>query len=426
MEYALDEPQDGIGSILKKIVVQVITPTESISGFFIRPDIIATVSYDLGREDKRLVKIHHDFCKYSILSCNVVGELGIVLLKVSVQGNSPLSYDDFVSLFGSQADCQAEDRLVICGYSLISESEKLIQGRCAGGDTGHFITFRASDIEPEFRGALIFNMKTKRITGIVSDIKRENLHAISKASGGTGVMLPDFNVSSMMGGDCNEFIPVYSYNFPEDGSSSFVGREIELKQLLEFLLPSYRQHLIVINGIDGIGKTALAVQVSLILEKMSKGYPFKSTVFISANKKSTLDLLLESILTSLNQRTKDFKFSNLRDFVNLLLSQEKSLLIIDGLEYISRTNFKEILDFLDNLPSPTKAIITTRDQALVHSHITLGPLSDGERQQLIKSEIKARGISMKLDDIERIANFSEGLPGIILSSIDSYASAQVG
>ncbi|CAG0984033.1 hypothetical protein ANRL4_02055 [Anaerolineae bacterium] len=59
--------------------------------------------------------------------------------------------------------------------------------------------------------------------------------------------------------------PQVYHNLPQPDYGQFIGREQELTRVHELLLPTSRHFVVTIDGIGGIGKSALACQCAAIL-----------------------------------------------------------------------------------------------------------------------------------------------------------------
>lgn len=152
----------------------------------------------------------------------------------------------------------------------------------------------------------------------------------------------------------------------------FFGRKKEIADCRRALGPQDRGWGIIIDGIGGIGKTALAVEVAYLCKAESQ---FEAFIFASA-KQSRLDpegaksrnaavRTLEGFLNEtarglgqpgIAQLTGDEKRRALLD----ALRQKSALLIYDNLETLEKTEQEALADFLRDLPQSCKAIITSR------------------------------------------------------------------
>lgn len=186
--------------------------------------------------------------------------------------------------------------------------------------------------------------------------------------------------------------------------SEFVGREAKKARIHEAL---HSRDSISIDGIGGIGKTALALEVAheCLYASQSDDPPegimtFESIIWTTAqNNELTLDALLNTIAFTLDypgiaQRPLDQKRIN----IEKLLREKPCLLIVDNFETITDEG---IWFFLRYLPEPSKALITTREQTLNHVWvISLKGLEESEALNLIRSEGQQRGLASieKVDD----------------------------
>lgn len=218
-------------------------------------------------------------------------------------------------------------------------------------------------------------------------------------------------------------------NLPASPTAFFVGRQNEIRHILDLLSPNNPAHLIGIFGVGGIGKTALALQVANIC--MSTNL-FENVVFVSAkqsvltpdgevNRKSgsnTLNEIILSIAYTLDypdiiQATKSERFTLIRT----ALTRQFTLLIVDNLE--TADNSEEVIAFLSELPQQTKIIITSR-RRYANPYITeiqLNSLSSQEGHELISLTAKTRAINLSDDEIRKIFDYTQGLPLAIMYMI---------
>ena len=153
----------------------------------------------------------------------------------------------------------------------------------------------------------------------------------------------------------------------------FVGRENDISRCLEALSPEDRGWGVAIDGIGGMGKTALALEVATLARKQAifDAYLFASakTTWLSPDgvRQETL------ALSSLDAFCREFaRILGQSDIVKITDATERRralldalrgrrvLLIWDNLETLTREERDQIAEFLRKLPAPNKAIITSR------------------------------------------------------------------
>lgn len=173
--------------------------------------------------------------------------------------------------------------------------------------------------------------------------------------------------------------------------SEFVGREAYKAQVHAALRS--RAYLVSIEGIGGIGKTSLALEVAYECLQASTGdllrddvALFEGFVWVTAQgQELTLNEVLDTIARTLDypgitQRPPEEK----RPAVCRLLQMKRYLLLVDNYETITDPAINE---FLLDLPEPSKALITTREQKLSRvSAISLKSLEEAEALELLRSE----------------------------------------
>lgn len=185
----------------------------------------------------------------------------------------------------------------------------------------------------------------------------------------------------------------------------FFGRRDEIKQALRALSPEDRGWGIVIDGIGGIGKTALAVEVAYLCkeEKLfdafifatAKGDRLTPTGIQKINlTAASLDELIDEAARGLGQPGIAHLSSGQdkqRALLNML-SGKRALIIFDNLEAMPISDQTAVGEFLRNLPPECKAIITSRrrsGEAAVT--LRLEKLKMEEAWELIRDQMEKHG-----------------------------------
>jgi len=181
----------------------------------------------------------------------------------------------------------------------------------------------------------------------------------------------------------------------------FFGRKNEIIEAMRALSPDDRGWGLVIDGIGGIGKTALAIEVAYLCKEEGK---FDAFIFVSAKRDrleplgiqettlaaTTLKGFIDEIARAIGQpgigRLTGRQKS--RALIDSLRGM-KSLLILDNLETLTLTEQNLIGEFLRNLPTDCKAIVTSRRRASEAAiTIRLEKLDWDSARELIESEIE--------------------------------------
>jgi tetratricopeptide (TPR) repeat protein/DNA-binding CsgD family transcriptional regulator len=230
-------------------------------------------------------------------------------------------------------------------------------------------------------------------------------------------------------------------NLPVREYTTFLGRDRETTRLMELLDFQHTAHLISVDGIGGVGKTTLVVEVAYRCLQASNNQlltpnlpTFEAIIFTSAKQNHLTSIGILPRLTK--ERTlRDIcreiaRILDLSEITNLpieeqfqpireKLSQTRTLLIVDNLETIE--NQQEVLSFLYDLPPTVKVIITTREQALFVP-IRLGCLPREHGLRLIQQEAQEKGINLTNEESQQLFEGVSGIPAAIIYVIGQIAA----
>jgi Effector-associated domain 4/NB-ARC domain len=226
------------------------------------------------------------------------------------------------------------------------------------------------------------------------------------------------------------------HNLPQPDYGKFIGREEELDKAMRILRPyPHSQHsLVTIDGVGGIGKSALALEIShrflRELDQLPSEDRFEVLVWTSAKQTvlrpgsgivtrqqvlRTLDDICEAVALTLS--IEDKIRSHPRDKVGLIrryLVQQRTLLVVDNLETVDD---EAVIEFLQELPAPTKAIITTRHRIDVAYPVRLVGMKWEESKILIEQECLKKEVELTEEQKRKLHDRTGGLPLAIVWSI---------
>lgn len=233
--------------------------------------------------------------------------------------------------------------------------------------------------------------------------------------------------------------PKVYHNLPQPDYGEFVGREAELAQIHSLLRPHpySRHYLIVIDGIGGIGKSALALEVSHHYLRSYDTLPieerFEAIIWTSAKSSvltaegikprrqamRTLDDIYTAIAVALQREDITRARSEGQDeIVRRVLTQQRTLLIVDNLETVDDEN---VLGFLRELPDPTKLIVTTRHRIDVAYPVRLVGMPRKDARILIAQECARKDVVLADHEIRRLYDRTGGVPLALVWSIAQMA-----
>lgn len=233
------------------------------------------------------------------------------------------------------------------------------------------------------------------------------------------------------------------HNLPKPPYVEFIGRQRETESLLSLLGHQAKEPLIMVDGMGGVGKTALVLQTAYLCLR-NGGTLFHSTLvptfdallFASAKQqyltpdgiwqRSHASLTLRAILREiafalsidLTKITPDEHSSHIR----YALSRQRTLLIVDNLETIEDRD--HVLAFLYDLPPAVKVMITTREQYFC-TPIHLGALPATDAVQLIYHEAAKQFVQVTAENVETLLDNTGGVPAAIIYAVGQFAAGRV-
>src|SRR6266498_3332864 len=206
----------------------------------------------------------------------------------------------------------------------------------------------------------------------------------------------------------------------------FVGREEELKTILQSLQPNSRTFIVGIEGVGGVGKSALAIEVGY---RSIENDLFDTVIWISA-KESVLTLhgiepvipeakTLSDILITIGTGLGNPTIGNLsiQDQIKRayhLLSRRTTLLVLDNFVSLSKNEQRDILDFLRRSPITLKVAITSRERVSEGQIIRLQGLSFEESNALLEWDAQQKNIHLTKDQNKYLVDLTGGLPLALL------------
>ena len=213
-------------------------------------------------------------------------------------------------------------------------------------------------------------------------------------------------------------VPLCRHNLPRPDYSTFFGRDQERDELLHHLIHP-RAWITIIDGIGGVGKTALALHCAEHIRDASiSGLgDFENVIWASAKTEkliptgisqvqptfTDLSSLLQLVLNVLGFR--DDETEHPVSLTKELLAISKTLLVLDNLETVFDPSFYE---FLQDIPAPSKVLATTRHRIeSSHRNLRLTALPRQDALEMI------RQLASELDATELLQESEHSLEGLI-------------
>lgn len=221
----------------------------------------------------------------------------------------------------------------------------------------------------------------------------------------------------------------------------FIGRNNDIEKLFDTI--SHRRHsIIALDGIGGVGKTAITLKIASELLRLPKNHKnrFNYIIWVSAKQtRLTIDGiekveasfgLLDDLL-NLIANVSGFEYltneslDDKREAIKEILALDSFLIIIDNFETVKES--KDIWTFLrDELPMPSMSIITSRNIfAEVSRLIEIRQMLDDDAKDLILNEAKRLDLKSLLSsqhtDIDKIIQRTGAIPLAIKQIIGHMA-----
>lgn len=228
-------------------------------------------------------------------------------------------------------------------------------------------------------------------------------------------------------------LPKVLHNLPNPDYVNFIGREAERARLRELLSPDNRTWVIVIDGIGGIGKSTLALEIAheylRNFNTLSEEERFETIIWTSAKAmtltadgimpRQQITRTLSDIYTTISIALEREDITRARpeeqdDLVRRALTQQRTLLIIDNMETIDD---ERVNAFLSELPSPTKCIVTTRHRIDVAYPIRLSEMPRQDALNLIAQECEKKNVTLNNDEADLLYRRTGGVPLALVWSI---------
>nr|WP_277877714.1 NB-ARC domain-containing protein [Coleofasciculus sp. FACHB-125] len=205
------------------------------------------------------------------------------------------------------------------------------------------------------------------------------------------------------------------HNLPPRDYTTLVGREAEVKRLLEWLSFEHPTPRIALEGMGGMGKTTLLLDVAHYCLQASQDAPrFESIIFTSAKtqqltacrilmhfrQERTLGKIFQAIARTLPScDTPTASFEEAWEQIHNCLEKLRTLLIVDNLE--THQQQEDLLGFLYDLPATVTRVITSREPTPFTSTIRLAALPEPEAIHLIQHQAREKDIQLSLEQSQQ-------------------------
>jgi len=211
-----------------------------------------------------------------------------------------------------------------------------------------------------------------------------------------------------------------------------IGREQEMRQLNDFWNDRF-QRVASIVGAGGVGKTALLdhiVNNRLRAETTPGSRPDPEVIIYLTAKDNylegvtpappqmrfnTLRQIYRVVIDTIEEEdASHFSMNELRRRVLTTANDLRIFFALDNLESLTGEDADEVSRFLDELPAPSKAIITTRDNRRMGTTIKLIGLPSRDARELLQRSLEESEIELTSDDLPMLDQVIEATGGVPL------------
>lgn len=227
------------------------------------------------------------------------------------------------------------------------------------------------------------------------------------------------------------------HNLPQPQFSKLIGMDKEIELIKKLLSSTSNYSVISIDGIGGAGKTSLALESAIWYQRnfntLNLENRFDAIIWVSAKVSiltaqdiiprpfitRTLEDIYATISIVLNR--KDITKVNIEkqhELVKSALADQRTLLIVDNLDTIDD---RFVNAFLRELPTPTKAIVTTRVKFDFTHSISLSGLKIDDAVELISYESRQKGVALTEQDTDDLYRSTGGIPLAIIWTLSRIA-----
>ncbi len=420
------------------------------TGFFVAPRLIVTCAHVIRDAGGRQINVCWQEQNHTALVRSVSQDacFDLALLELCEQ----VPYHPCVYLGES---IEPGDELYSYGYTDDYSNGEPATFECEGSSVDPpLIKFKSGQVRPGMSGAPLMNLRTGKICGLVRFSRDRSLDMGGRAIPTTVIFsqfqeLIELQQNFHQQDDCwlkllprRESLRLRPYcNLPSLTYQEFIGRKEELSQLLRKISLDYRLPFITVDGIGGVGKTALVLEAAyqcwearhgqlsakvprfdaIIFTSAKESWLFPTGIVRRLRRQGTLrDIYREIAHTlddpSITQSAPDEQFNQ----VYKSLNRQHTLLIVDNLETIE--DKYEVIAFLHELPPTAKAVITTREQVNIYTPIRLYCLPEEDSLKLIQQQAQEKQITLPQEDSRKIYNYIGGIPIALIYVIGQLAS----